>query len=314
MSTPTFLQDSYTKLRQAIELPEDNPTKSHQTLPHISSLENARSSLPSPASASFLKSASKEATMAHILQDLVPALNGQALSSRYFGFVTGGVLPVAEAADNVVSAMDQNVQVHLPSESIATDVETAALKMLTVLLGLEAPYEDKWLGRTFTTGATASNVLGLACGREFVLSKRAGVSIGQVGLLAACRMAKIEEIQVLTSAGHSSLAKAASLVGLGRDSVKELGLSETEPWRLDIDAVEKEIARPGVASIIAVSAGEVNTGNVAIRGLSDMARLRSLADQYDAWIHVDGGKGRQTAYRPWIDEFRSIRYLRPSSP
>src|SRR5947199_85921 len=52
-------------------------------------------------------------TLEHLLQDITPGLNGGKTSANYYGFVTGGVLPVAEAADHVVTTWDQNVQVHL---------------------------------------------------------------------------------------------------------------------------------------------------------------------------------------------------------
>ncbi|KAG8418095.1 hypothetical protein J3458_005532 [Metarhizium acridum] len=149
-----------------------------------------------------------------------------------------------------------------------------------------------WAGRTFTTGATASNILGLACGREIVVNRRlGGEGVGELGLLAACARAGVEEIQVLTSAGHSSLSKAASVVGLGRRSVKELALSENQPWRLDIDALEGELRRRGTASIIAITAGDVNTGGYALQGPEEWKRVRELADTYGAWIHVDGAMG-----------------------
>jgi glutamate/tyrosine decarboxylase-like PLP-dependent enzyme len=153
----------------------------------------------------------------------------------------------------------------------------------------------QWTGRTFTTGATASNMLGLACGREAVINSRriaAGKAetVAEVGLLAACHAAGVKEIQVLTSMGHSSLFKAASVVGLGRASVKDVGVAG-EPWKLDLDRVETELRRAeeGVVSIVVVSAGEVNTGRFATNVL-DMPKLRSLADRYGAWVHVDGGE------------------------
>lgn len=67
--------------------------------------------------------------------------------------------------------------------------------------------------------------------------------------------------------------------------------AEGEPWRLDLDAVERELVRgeeEGFVSIVVVSAGEVNTGRFATNVL-DMPKLRSLADRYGAWVHVDGG-------------------------
>jgi glutamate/tyrosine decarboxylase-like PLP-dependent enzyme len=166
-------------------------------------------------------------------------------------------------------------------------LEDSALEMLVSLLKL-----GDWKGRTFTTGATSSNVLGLACGREAILEKR-GQSIGEVGLLAACLSAGIKELQVLTSAGHSSLSKAASVVGFGRACVKELRLSDSEPWRLDIDALERELRKKDTASVIALSAGEVNTGRFSLTGVEEMRKVRELADKYGAWIHVDGGKAQR---------------------
>ena len=280
-----------------------------RTLPGPERLAAARQSLPSPAVANYLAGRGPDATLNHILSDIAPALTGQNLSGRYYGFVTGSTLPIAEVADNIVTAFDQNVQVHLPEQTIATEVEDAAHEMLLALLNLGDC--NTWQGRVFTTGATGSNILGLACGREFVVSQAlrraheatspslspaststASHSVGELGLLQACAQAGIKQIQVLTSMGHSSLSKAAGIAGLGRASVKELSLSAEEPWRLNLDAVKEELRTQqarGVASIIAVSAGEVNTSNFAVTGLEEMQRLRAMADRYGAWIHVDGG-------------------------
>jgi glutamate/tyrosine decarboxylase-like PLP-dependent enzyme len=283
----SFMEQAQSHIRKSAFVA---PGEHAPTLPGHDKLSRARASLPDATGKSYLSGIGKEATFNHLMDDIVPALNGENRSGRYWGFVTGSTLPIAEVADNIVSAYDQNVQVHLPNQTISTEVEDAALKMLLCLLNLGKP--EQWEGRTFTTGATASNILGLACGREAVIRSRlpqGSESVGEIGLLRACTRARIEEIQVLTSMGHSSLSKAASVVGLGRTSVKLLPSSDVEPWRLDLDAVERELQRKNVASIIAISAGEVNTGRFAITGVEDMERLRSMADRYKAWIHVDGG-------------------------
>lgn len=282
-----FTEQAQRRIRQSATVA---PGEHAPTLPGLDELSRARASLPNAASETYLSGLGPTATLDHLMDDIVPGLNGENRSGRYWGFVTGSTLPIAEVADNIVSAYDQNVQVHLPEQTIATEVEDAALKMLLRLLRLGEP--EQWEGRTFTTGATGSNILGLACGREAVIASRldeSSESVGEIGLLRACVRAGVEEIQVLTSMGHSSLSKAASVVGLGRASVKLLPFSDAEPWRLDIDAVERELQRENVASIIAISAGEVNTGRFATTGIEDMRRLRRLADQYRAWIHVDGG-------------------------
>jgi glutamate/tyrosine decarboxylase-like PLP-dependent enzyme len=291
------------QLRLSQYCKEHEETPHAPTLPSPEALRAAEATLPDASSASYLAQTAADEVVRHITADLIPALNGQGRSSRYFGFVTGGVLPVAEWADNVVSHFDQNVQVHLPSQTIATAVEDAALGMLAALLGLGLDgTQQQFHGRIFTTGATSSNILGLASGREAILARKLGASgggggdsVGELGTLGACVKAGVEEIQVLTSAGHSSLSKAASVVGLGRASVKELRKSDAEPWRLDLDAVEEYLKKPRIASIIAVSAGEVNTGRYALTGLEEMQTLRKLADKYGAWIHVDGGMGLKNA-------------------
>ncbi|KAG7288644.1 hypothetical protein NEMBOFW57_004998 [Staphylotrichum longicolle] len=337
---PDFLLTSYTTLRHAVNSlslsSSHSPNNPHPILPP-QTLRRALSSLPRPASPAYLQPLGPSETHAHLLRDILPALNHQSLSPLYLGFVTGGVLPVAEAADNLVSALDQNVQVHFPlpplpssssdpsrvperddddderwTHSASTAVEAAALGMLVALLGFDNGAD--WRGRTFTTGATAGNILGLACGRESVVNSRAAAAgagaiktVARDGLLAACRAGGVEGVQVLTSMGHSSLAKAASVVGLGQGSVREVG-RPGEPWRLDLDAVEGELRKgeeDGVVSVVVVSAGEVNTGRFATNVL-DMPKLRSLADRYGAWIHVDGAFGLFARALPKTDEFLGL--------
>ncbi|KAG4440045.1 hypothetical protein IFR05_004495 [Cadophora sp. M221] len=294
------VSSSYTKLRTIVD------STSNEALPSLSNLEKSHNSLPSSLPVTGLGEA---ATETHLLKDLTPGFNGPKTSSNYYGFVTGGVCPIAEVADNIVTAFDQNVQVHLSDQSVATAVEDRALSMLVELLNLG----DGWNGKTFTTGATGANIMGLACGREAVVNARlqaVGESdgVGELGLLGACLKAGIKEIQVLTTMGHSSLYKAASVVGLGRASVKDIATSKHEPWKMDIDALEQELgnAEEGVASIVALSMGEVNTGRFATDGLDAMKRTRELCDQYGAWLHVDGAFGIFAQCLPPTAEFATI--------
>ena len=149
----------YSKLRLLVE------SSSNDALPAPSSILKAESTIPTSISSIGI---GEGATEEHLLTDIVPGFNGPKISANYYGFVTGGVFPIAELADNIVTAFDQNVQVHLPDQSISKTVEDRALCMLVELLNLG----DGWEGKTFTTGATGANILGLACGREAVLQAR----------------------------------------------------------------------------------------------------------------------------------------------
>ncbi|ESZ98513.1 hypothetical protein SBOR_1175 [Sclerotinia borealis F-4128] len=295
------VNSSYNKLRSLLE------STSNDALPALQDITKATQSLVQNLPAIGL---GEEATAAHLLSDITPGFNGPKTSSNYYGFVTGGVFPIAEVADNIVTAFDQNVQVHLPDQSVSTIVEDKALEMLADFLNLG----DGWEGRTFTTGATSANTLGLACGREAVISRRlkeVGESrgVGELGLLSACAKAGIKEIQILTSMAHSSTYKSASIVGLGRACVRDIGFSSTEPWKIDLKVLEQELAREkdGVVSIVSLSAGEVNTGRFATEGRYGMEKVRELCDQYGAWLHVDGAFGLFAQSLPDSPEFASLR-------
>lgn len=233
-----------------------------------------------------------EKTIKHLREDIAPGFNGSSRSSKYYGFVTGGSTPAASLADNLVTAYDQNASVHLPKETVATDLDDRALSFLCDLLKLDPA---QWPHRIFTTGATTSNVLGLACGREHIITEAAAVrndstmSVGEIGIFEAMHRAGINKIQILTTVPHSSLSKAASILGMGRASIKLIGLKDAS-HKFDITLLKKLLEVPGTASIVAISASEVNTGLFATSGLKEMEEIRKLCDMYGAWIHVDGGE------------------------
>lgn len=249
-----------------------------------------------------------EDTIHHLVHELGPALNASRLST-YYGFVTGGSTPAASLADNLVTHYDQNVQVHLPNETIATEVEDRALSLLCSLLDFTP---SQWSHRTFTTGATASNILGLACGREYVVAGAsahrtdAEVSVGEHGIVEAIRLAGIDTIKILTTVPHSSLSKAASVLGMGRSCVKMVGRADA-PHKFDMEILQKHLAQPGAASIVAISASEVNTGLFATSSLQDMQAIRNLCDMYGAWIHVDGAFGIQARLLPSTPAYQALK-------
>ncbi|EJU04358.1 PLP-dependent transferase [Dacryopinax primogenitus] len=207
---------------------------------------------------------------------------GQA-GPRYWGFVTGGVLPIAQAADNLVTLYDQNVQVHLPSQSISTVIESRTLELLLSLLSLNP---TNFPGRTFTTGATASNILGLACGRQWAIAKaHPGYDVAEDGFGGfGCK--------VLVAKTHASLIKAASLVGIGRKNVIECGVKVDQDGGLPFDLQKMELLmqeckQRGDGIIVSPGFGEVNTGGFT----PEIPKIRALCDKYGAWMHIDGAFG-----------------------
>ncbi len=274
----------------------------HPTRPQPSILEEGNASLFERLPGAGL---GIEMTTNHLLRKIAPGLSGCSLSPSYYGFVIGGVTPAARVADHIVATYDQNVHVHLPDETIATAVENKALIFLLDLFNFDP---DFWPGRTFTTGATASNVLGLACGREYIINKaimrhreQQGFptdemfdSVGEIGLLTACRAAGIEKIQILTTMPHSSLGKAASITGLGRSCVVDVSKAEAS-LAFDLLKLKSGLALRNTVSIVVISCAEVNTGMFATHSYEELQTIRSLCDEHGAWIHVDAGNDIRTS-------------------
>ncbi|KAF7304260.1 hypothetical protein HMN09_00827300 [Mycena chlorophos] len=264
-------------------------TEDHPALPSRSAIAHAESSLPNKLpDLGFGFDALKE----HLQRDITPALNGGALSANYYGFVTGGGTPAALFGDWLASAADQNAQVHAPNESVASDVDDAALRLVLQLVGLD---ENLFTGRVFTTGATGSNIIGLALGREYAVAAAgrrqnppANPSVAQLGLHKACKAAGVRRVQILSSMAHSSVYKAASVIGLGHGS---------------IIALPRSAALQNHGSLI--YAGEVNTGRFATSG-DEMLKIRALADTYGAWLHVDAAFGLPALLLPQTPEYAEL--------
>jgi glutamate/tyrosine decarboxylase-like PLP-dependent enzyme len=199
---------------------------------------------------------------------------------RYFGFVVGGALPAALAADWLVSTWDgfQCTRVSAPG---AQAVEDVAARWVREALGLPASAS---VG--FVTGATMANLVGLAAGRHRVLAS-AGWDVEEDGLTGApaIRVLVGEEV-------HVSLLKALRVLGLGSARVERVPVDANGGMRAD--ALAAALAADGRGpAIVCAQAGNVNTG--ACDPLGDIA---DAAHERGAWVHVDGAFGLWAAAAP----------------
>ena len=198
---------------------------------------------------------------------------------RYFGFVVGGALPAALAADWLVSAWDQNAGLSPLSPAVAVVEETAG-RWLADLFGLPAA-----VSFGFVTGGQAANTVGLAAARHHVLAA-AGWDVADSGLNGAPR------IRVLAGAQrHTTIDRALRLLGLGQRAIEAIetdGQGAMDPSRLEA-ALEP---REGPV-IVCAQAGNVNTG-----ACDDLAAVCEAAHHAGAWVHVDGAFGLWAAASP----------------
>ena len=186
---------------------------------------------------------------------------------RFFGFVIGGSLPVALAADWLASAWDQNTGYYNITPATAR-IEQVALRWLLELFDL--PRE---CGGAFVTGANVANFVGLAAGRHAVLA-RASWNVEADGLFGAPPVTVI-----VGDEAHPTLIKALGMLGLGRNRV--VRVPADAQGRLRANALPA-ISGP---TIICAQMGNVNTG-----ACDDVAAIRERAGS-DVWIHVDGAFG-----------------------
>jgi glutamate/tyrosine decarboxylase-like PLP-dependent enzyme len=128
------------------------------TLPTLPSSEDISSALASLPKQLPLKGLGTADTINHLLESILPGILQAQNGPRYFGFVTGGVTPAAQLADILSGSYDENPGVTLHQESASTAIEQRTLEMVLDLLDIP---RSTFMGRTLTSGATGSNILGL---------------------------------------------------------------------------------------------------------------------------------------------------------
>lgn len=170
-----------------------------------------------------------------------PATVGMA-GPRYFGFVIGGALPAALAANWLAGAWDQCPGLFVASP-VGTVLEEVALKWLLDVLKLPAG-----CGAGFVTGATVANFTALAAARHAVLA-RAGWNVEADGLFGAPPITVI-----VGEEAHPSMIKALGMLGLGRSRV--VRVPADEQGRM----IAAELPRSEGPAIVCIQAGNVNTG------------------------------------------------------
>jgi glutamate/tyrosine decarboxylase-like PLP-dependent enzyme len=174
---------------------------------------------------------------------------------RFFGFVIGGSLPVALAANWLASAWDQNTGLYI-STPVTSALEEVALTWLLDALRLPAECAG-----AFVTGTTVAHITALAAARHAVLA-RVGWDVEANGLFGAPPI------------------KALGVIGLGRSRVVKVPVDDQGRMRAK--------ALPGISgpTIVCVQAGNVNSG-----AFDPIDEIGPPARAEGAWVHVDGAFG-----------------------
>ncbi len=200
-------------------------------------------------------------------------------SGRYFGFVIGGAVPAALAADWLTSTWDQNAGLYVigPAAAVAEEVAGAWLADL-----LRVPRATSF---AFVTGTQMAHATALAAARNHVLAE-AGWDVEREGLVGAPAIRVLAGEKV-----HSTLPRALRLIGLGTGSIVSVGADGQ--GRMRPEALREALAAGEGPTIVCAQAGEVNTGS-----FDPFGPIADAAEEAGAWLHVDGAFGLWAAASP----------------
>ena len=218
-----------------------------------------------------------------VVDELVSAAEPGIVSSagpRYFGFVVGGALEAASAADILTTGWDQPTYnaISAPSAALAEDVAGSWLRELLTIPG------DASFG--FVTGGQGANTVCLAAARHDVL-ERAGWDVAADGLAGAPRVRL-----VVTAERHGTVDRALRLLGFGTGAIE--AVATDEDGAIDVAELARVLDRgPSGPTIVCLQAGNVDSGSI-----DDFTGAIAVAREAGAWVHVDGAFGLWAAASP----------------
>ncbi len=220
------------------------------------------------------------AVIERLVRDADPGITASA-GPRYFGFVTGGALPAALAADWLTATWDQVAGMYIETPALAV-VEGTAARWLLDLFGLPGP-ETTSVG--FTTGCTMAHLTGLAAARHALLA-RAGWDVEARGLFGAPEIAVI-----VGDEAHVSIFAVLQMLGFGAERVTRI--EADGQGRMRADALAAAIDGRDGPTIVCAQAGNVNTG-----AFDPLAEIAETCRARGVWLHVDGAFGLWAAATP----------------
>ena len=233
------------------------------------SVEELRGQLKKPLNEESLPA---EQVVAELVRDVQGGLHGTA-GGRFFGWVIGGAVPAALAADWLTSTWDQNSGLYAVAPAAAVAEEVAG-EWLKEIFGL--PQDVSF---AFVTGCQMAHATCLNAARHAVY-ERVGWDVETQGLSGAPR------VRIVANAHrHSSVDRAVRLLGMGTAQIEPVATDEY--GRTNFEALQAALdLERGRPTIVCLQAGEINTGVS-----DDFAKLIPIAKEAGAWVHVDGAFG-----------------------
>jgi aromatic-L-amino-acid/L-tryptophan decarboxylase len=197
-------------------------------------------------------------------ETIVPFSRQNAHPRMFFGYVQSPGTPIGAFADLLASTLNANLTIWR-SAPAPVELERLTIDWIRQILGFHPEASG-----LFVSGGSMANLAALAAARQV----RYG-SLGRLRLYAS-------------SATHFSIAKAAALLGIGRENVRQVAIDERFRMRVDdlVAKINADLEAGYVPFCIVGNAGTVDTGAV-----DPLREIREVADRFQLWMHVDGSYG-----------------------
>jgi glutamate/tyrosine decarboxylase-like PLP-dependent enzyme len=200
---------------------------------------------------------------------------------RMFGYVQAPGTAIAAIADLLASTLNANLTAWR-SAPAAVEIERLTIDWIKQILGVDAAAAG-----LFVSGGSMANLAGLAAARR---------AKGPAGLTSKGAQSFPQAMRVYVSEeAHHSIAKAAALLGLGRDNVRVIGVDERFKIRVDelVAKVTEDLESGHLPFFVVANAGTVNTG-----AFDPLAEVSEVARRFNLWMHVDASYGGFAALAP----------------
>jgi aromatic-L-amino-acid/L-tryptophan decarboxylase len=197
---------------------------------------------------------------------------------RFWGWVNGSSTPLGAFSDLLISAMNSNAA---GFDHAAVIVEQQVIEWQKELMGFPAEASGM-----LVTGGSVANLIGIAVARN----EHAPYEVRARGIDQRAPMRLYCSTET-----HSSVLKAAGLLGIGTDNVVKIAVNRRYEIELDAlrDAIHGDRERGFLPFCIVGNAGTVNTG-----ATDDLDTLATIAAGEKVWFHVDGAFGAVTRFSP----------------
>src|SRR6184192_2285996 len=196
-------------------------------------------------------------------EDIIP-FSRQNAHPRMFGYVQSPGAPIGAFADLLASILNANLTIWR-SAPAPVELERLTIDWVRQILGFNPE-----AGGLFVSGGSMANLAALAAARQTKQD-----SLGRLRIYASRET-------------HFSVAKAAALLGIGRNNVCHVAVDERFKIRVDdlVAKITADLEEGYVPFCVVGNAGTVNTGAV-----DPLAEIREIADRFQLWMHVDGSYG-----------------------